>query len=206
MDKVHTDLQKFMRGQVWWQVQKDTQVVEGIIFGTRPVVIISNDKINLNSPVLIVAPLTSQNDKFCHTHVDFYDLKGNKSVILLEQMRTISKTDLSTYMGSLPDSKMREIEKAIRFALGMESETTLIQERKEETEVETTQNEQTEVTVETKKNVLFSDNERTMIKKYLKCHTVQETMAFFRDKVSDLSETCLYQRIRRLKKELDKEE
>lgn len=29
---------------------------------------------------------------------------------------------------------------------------------------------------------------------------------FFRDKVSDLSETCLYQRIRKLKKELDMEE
>lgn len=206
MDKVYTDLQKFMRGQVWWQVQKDTQVAEGIIFGTRPVVIISNDKINLNSPALIVAPLTSQKDKKYGTHVEFYDLKGNKSTILLEQMRTISKADLSTYMGSLPDSKMREIEKAILLALGMENTATLMQEKEVGIEVETSQNEQAEVEVETKKNTLFSDNERTMIKRYLKCHTLQETMTFFRDKVSDLSGTCLYQRIRKLKKELDMEE
>lgn len=159
-------------------MQKDTQVVEGIIFGTRPVVIISDDKINLNSPVLIVAPLTSQKDKKYGTHVEIYDLKGNKSTILLEQMRTISKADLSTYMGSLPDSKMREIEKAILLALGMENTATLMQEKEVGIEVETSQNEQAEVEVETKKNTLFSDNERTMIKRYLKCHTLQETMTF----------------------------
>ena len=105
MEIINTDLQQFMRGQVWWQVQKDTQVQEGVSFGTRPVLIISNDVLNRTSLAVTVAPLTSQEKRDFKTHVEFIDIKGSKSIILLEQIRTIPKADLTNYMGTLPEKK-----------------------------------------------------------------------------------------------------
>lgn len=214
-----TDLQKFLRGQVWWQAQKDTQVVEGIIFGTRPVVIISDDKINFYSSALTVAPLTSsEGRKYYNTHVEFTDLKGNKSTILLDQIRTIPKTDLSTYMGTLPQSKMEEVEKAIKCALGMvktqakvEVVETEVAEPKPKPTIEVeivdkVEEGSAEVAGISKRATEFTENEKTMIKKYLKFHNIAETMRFFKDKTNPMTEACLYQRIRRLKKEMEEEE
>ena len=192
-------LQKFKRGQVWWWESPDTQVINGITFGTRPVLIISNDVLNAASSAVTVAPLTTQDKKPFKTHVEFFDYKGVKSTAMLEQIRTISKDDLSGYMGTLPEKKMEEVEKAILCALGMnnieETPKMEIPELQEYIPIETRQ-----------RPPKFSQNEETMIKKYLKFHNVAEATRFFKDKVSEMSEACLRQRITRLKKVMNSNE
>lgn len=189
-------LQKFKRGQVWWWNSPDTQVINGISFGTRPVLIISNDVFNATSSVVTVAPLTTQDKRPFKTHVEFFDYKGVKSTVMLEQIRTISKDDLTDYMGTLPESKIEEINNAILCALGIETlEEKIINENEVKSEEKRRQ-----------RQPAFSPNEETMIKKYLKVHNIAETVRFFKDKVSEMSETCLRQRITKLKKEMSNNE
>lgn len=192
-------LQKFKRGQVWWWNSPDTQVINGISFGARPVLIISNDILNATSPVVTVAPLTTQDKRTFKTHIEFFDYKGVKSTVMLEQIRTISKDDLTDYMGTLSNNKIHEVGKAILCALGMNSvEGTPkieISELQEYIPMETRQ-----------RPPRFSQNEETMIKKYLKFHNIAETTRFFKDKVNEMTEACLRQRITRLKKEMNNNE
>lgn len=189
-------LQKFKRGQVWWWNSPDTQAINGISFGTRPVLIISNDVLNATSSVVTVAPLTTQDKRPFKTHVEFVDYKGVKSTAMLEQIRTISKDDLTGYMGTLSESKMIEINNAILCALGMKTvEEEIINENEVKPEEKRRQ-----------RQPAFSPNEETMIKKYLKVHNIAETVRFFKDKVSEMSEACLRQRITKLKKGMNSKE
>lgn len=82
--------------------------------GIRPVIIIQNDTGNKHCPTVIVAAITSQIKKPLPTHID---LPAN-STILLEQVRTIDKTRLKNFVGSVTFEKMAEINKAILVSLG----------------------------------------------------------------------------------------
>lgn len=58
------------RGEVYWLDVKS--YVKHVNAGNRPVLIVSNDKCNQNSPVVTVVPLTSENKKSMPTHVITY--------------------------------------------------------------------------------------------------------------------------------------
>jgi len=90
--------------------------------GLRPCVIISNNIGNTHSPCVIVALVTSKLDKpNLPTHVMLpadYGLSA-KSVILCEQIRTIDKRRLKTFLGSLPNNKIIEIDLALKVSLNL---------------------------------------------------------------------------------------
>jgi len=92
--------------------------------GLRPVVVIQNDIGNLHSPTVIVAAITSRHSKHdLPTHIELAsELCGltKDSVILLEQVRTLDKSRLRSRMGCVPDSVMKQIERALCISLGME--------------------------------------------------------------------------------------
>lgn len=89
--------------------------------GSRPVLIISNDICNENSPVVTVVPLTTQ---FKHlgqpTHVILKLSDGTQSMLLAEQIMTVEKRLLDRKIEHYQDcGTIRKIETAIREQIGM---------------------------------------------------------------------------------------
>ena len=74
--------------------------------GYRPVVIIQNDVGNKHSPTVIIASITSKRDAKAKlpTHYLLEAENGLElpSLVLLEQLRTIDKRRLSSFIGHLP--------------------------------------------------------------------------------------------------------
>ncbi len=91
--------------------------------GIRPVLIVQNDVGNKYSPTVIAAAITSQKYKTrlpTHISVTADDCGLAKdSVVLLEQVRTIDKTRLKEHMGTLDNSEMNKINKALSVSFGL---------------------------------------------------------------------------------------
>ena len=92
--------------------------------GIRPVLIIQNNIGNRFSPTVIILAITSKMGKTkLPTHVDIPAGEGGlfkDSIVLAEQVRTLEKTRLGEYMGSLSDKYMDLVEEAIQTSLGMD--------------------------------------------------------------------------------------
>lgn len=91
--------------------------------GVRPVVIIQNDVGNKYSPTIIIAAITSQQNKTrlpTHVNVESKDVPLPKnSVILLEQIRTIDKKRLREKIGHFDNDVISEIDKALKISLNL---------------------------------------------------------------------------------------
>lgn len=107
------------RGDVYWctMVGKGSQQQ-----GLRPVMIISNDVANKFSPVINVAPLSTQlHKKRLPTHItllkeDYSDLPKD-SFLMLEQITLVTKLDLGNFITTV--SITDEINRAVEIALGL---------------------------------------------------------------------------------------
>ncbi len=91
--------------------------------GVRPVLMIQNDIGNRFSPTVIVAAVTSRQDKHpLPTHVSISPnhcgLKES-SVVLLEQLRTIDRVRLREYIGRLTEQDMKQVDHALRISIGL---------------------------------------------------------------------------------------
>lgn len=90
--------------------------------GIRPILIIQNDVGNKYSPTIIAGAITSRLTKAkLPTHIELhcgqFGLQKD-SVILLEQIRTLDKRRLKAKIGSLDESTMNSVDKAILISLG----------------------------------------------------------------------------------------
>lgn len=89
--------------------------------GSRPVVIVSRDAINKNSPVVIAVPLTGRENR-PRVYPSQVLIKGGTgglvkdSVALGEQVRAISKKRLVKYVGHLPPEIMTQLSVALKIA------------------------------------------------------------------------------------------
>ena len=93
--------------------------------GVRPVVVLQNNVGNRHSPTLIVAAITSNTHKArLPTHVAV-DGSSNglyrKSVVLLEQVRTIDRARLREHIGALDETEMARIDAALEISVGLSS-------------------------------------------------------------------------------------
>ena len=91
--------------------------------GNRPVLVVQNNVGNHHSPTVIAAAITGYvKGKHQPTHVR---LKGaacglfRDSTVLLEQLRTLDKSRLGEYMGSIGKDKMREVDAALSVSVGL---------------------------------------------------------------------------------------
>ena len=89
--------------------------------GVRPVLIVQNDVGNKHSPTIIVAAITSkQNKAKLPTHIELsakrYDMERD-SVILLEQLRTVDKRRLKDRVCHLDEDMMRQVNKGLMISL-----------------------------------------------------------------------------------------
>lgn len=87
--------------------------------GYRPVLILQNNKGNKYSTTVIIAPISSRmtkNDLPTHVIIDTEFLE-KKSVILLEQIRTIDKKRIDEKLGVLSLNIMELVNQAIKTSL-----------------------------------------------------------------------------------------
>ena len=59
-------------------------------------------------------------DSVSYTHLDVYKRQelGRESIILMEQIRTIDKSRLVKYMGSVGEDIMEQVDGALKISLG----------------------------------------------------------------------------------------
>ena len=213
------NLQKYLRGQVWWQKPSTTKQ-PGIQNDGRPVIIISNNTCNRFSPAITVVPLTTADKKPLPTHVKMLMEDGKISTVLCEQLRTISTDLLEDYIGTLDDTKLTEIEGATLIALGFKqpeiqkeiepatSETTVPtitstpEPNNKDIDVPTTEEE-----TETKDYAVisshnrakkFSKREKEMILRYLSAHSIPDTAKYFAP-IYNIDYSKMYSRVCNIK-------
>lgn len=91
--------------------------------GTRPVLVIQNNMGNKHSPTTIVACITTKLNNKAHlpTHCYLPNELGleARSIVMLEQIRTIDKTRLHTYVGKLSSRYINIIDKKIAISLDL---------------------------------------------------------------------------------------
>jgi mRNA interferase MazF len=92
--------------------------------GTRPVVVISRDSINSNSPVVVIVPVTDAANvkRLYPSHAHFSKGTGGlrvDSIAKAEQIRAIQISRFVGYYGRIDREALARIEEAIKIALAL---------------------------------------------------------------------------------------
>lgn len=88
--------------------------------GVRPVVVIQNNLGNKYSPTIIVAAITSREKRPIPTHARLSaDELPRNSYALLEQIRTIDKSRLISYIGRVSDKEIDAINEALSVSIDL---------------------------------------------------------------------------------------
>lgn len=91
--------------------------------GHRPVLIVQNDAGNQYGATTIVAPISSQLTAKAILPTHFYvgpdEGLERPSVVLLEQLRTISKKRLDSRIGSLSDTQIQAVNHCLAISIGL---------------------------------------------------------------------------------------
>ncbi|WP_286810361.1 type II toxin-antitoxin system PemK/MazF family toxin [Bacteroides sp. Phil13] len=86
--------------------------------GNRPVVIVSNNKGNANSPLVTYVALTTQTKTPLPTHVTLTNkYLRDESTALCEHPYSVTKGKLDDYIGRCTDEEMQQIDNALLIAL-----------------------------------------------------------------------------------------
>ena len=90
--------------------------------GIRPVIILQNDKGNHYSPTTIIASVTSRKKKsHLQTHIKIkIPNSKRKSVVMLEQVRTIDKSRLLEYIWKPDNGTMQKIDNAVKISFDID--------------------------------------------------------------------------------------
>ncbi len=89
--------------------------------GIRPVLVVQNNIGNRHSPTVVVVPISAAKKHYLPTHIH---IKGSESlpkdsIILAEQIRTIDRSRLRKYVGSLNKELMKEIDGILKISIGV---------------------------------------------------------------------------------------
>ena len=92
--------------------------------GTRPVVVVSRDSINANSPVVVVIPMTDASNvtRIYPSHAHLSKGSGGlklDSIAKAEQIRAIQVSRFVGYYGRLDKAAMERIEEAVKITLAL---------------------------------------------------------------------------------------
>lgn len=104
------------RGEVWW-IAFDPSV-GGEIRKTRPAIVVSNDAANRHLNRLQVVPLTSNVERVFPSEALVF-LNGERRKALADQLTTASRQRHRQRIGSLSDSDIKAVERAITTQLGL---------------------------------------------------------------------------------------
>jgi len=177
------EIQKYLRGQIWWCKENNKlNIFPGIQAGERPVLIVSNDIGNIHSPILTVVPLTSQEKKNLPTHVRFYNnITMKDNIVLCEQIKTVPAEFLTNYLGTLKEEVMTKVAAALLITLGFSQEEIQGKQKEIKCEPITVSNDTQVIVkeVEKKKDKPITKQQKEMLRRYMKQHTIKETVEEF---------------------------
>lgn len=113
-------ISKFIRGMVYYATLPVVAYAPSVQAGRRPVIIVSNDVGNVFSQNVTVVPCTTNTNKRDSqpTHVTTRIMKDIDTVILCENVMTIDKSCLDSFIGVLDERTMKEITECLGVALG----------------------------------------------------------------------------------------
>ena len=105
------------RGDIWWaQDTTNTREDTCLIRGDRPVVIVSSDKVNCNTRIITVVPLTSSQAQLARGDGTYDQVLltgyGAPSMALTRQVHAMDTDDLT-------DADMRRLDATLRRVLGV---------------------------------------------------------------------------------------
>lgn len=115
--------EKILKGDIFYADLGETRGSEQN--GIRPVLVIQNNIGNKYSPTVIVTPLTSKvkkEEQPTHLVLNCECGLSEKSMALLEQIRTLARFRLRQYIGSIDEQTMRRIDAAIAASFGLKNE------------------------------------------------------------------------------------
>ena len=118
-------VQKYKRGQIWWY--RTGIKFDGNTYNEgkpRPVILMSNDIANEKSNCLIAIPCTTQEKKDMPTHIKFY-IENTQNIALAENLMSVSTEKLTDYVGEVDDELLKELERIVIVALGLEHYTNI---------------------------------------------------------------------------------
>lgn len=113
-------MEKIKRGQIWYADL--SPVVGSEQGGYRPILIIQNDIGNRYSPTVIGAVITSRHTKAnLPTHIWLNAECGlpKESMVECEQVRTLDKKRLKSFMGQVSEEVMKEIDKGLKVSFAL---------------------------------------------------------------------------------------
>lgn len=89
-------------------------------WGGRPGIIVSNDMGNEFSRIVEVVYLTTREKKPLPTHVEINSSKY-PSIAMCEQIHTVSKDRIGSYINSVSQNELKELDRAMLVSLGINS-------------------------------------------------------------------------------------
>ena len=102
------------RGEIWWAYLPPP-------IGSRPALLLMRDEAYELRSQVILSPITSRVRELpTEVALGIEDGLMMPSVVNLDVIMTFNKDLLSRRMGAISPEKMRQVEDALRFALGME--------------------------------------------------------------------------------------
>ena len=107
------------RGDIYWVDLPDSNGRE--IKDKRPALVVSNDRQNTASPLIIIMPITSlkEGDKVFSFQVPITLEK--KSVILVDQIRTLDRDKFKDKIIKAEEKLMEEVERKINLVLALKN-------------------------------------------------------------------------------------
>jgi len=107
------------RGDICWVDLPDSNGRE--IKDTHPALVVSNDRQNTASPLIVIIPITSLK---AGDEVFFFQAPitlEKKSVILVDQIRTLDRDKFKDKITEIDSGLMEEVERKIHFVLSLKN-------------------------------------------------------------------------------------
>lgn len=127
MDNENKRPTNILRGEIWLAELTHTKHVRhGEQGGFRPVLVVQNNIGNRYSPTIIGLCITSKSKKELPTHVTIPRAYNDEldSIILCEQITTISKERLNRKIGTVSPEIMEEVNRKMLFSLALDGKTS----------------------------------------------------------------------------------
>lgn len=105
------------RGQVWYH-KPSIDASGHIQRGARPVIIVSNDRLNQSSSVVLAVPCTLQAKRNFPTHAMFI-MNNQVSIALTEHVGPVNVDELTTHECTLENFVMDQVDHALLVSFGL---------------------------------------------------------------------------------------